>query len=142
MKLDMLRSIGADHVIDYKKEDFTTNGKQYDLILDVKTNRSLFDITRALKSNGIYVTVGGSTRRLLQALIVSPWMQMAKNKKIGIVALKTNKDLLYMNELFDSGKVIPVIDGHYKLEDVAAAMKFYSTAAHKGKIVISIDHNS
>lgn len=142
MKLDMLRSIGADHVIDYKKEDFTTNGKQYDLILDVKTNRSLFDITRALKSNGIYVTVGGSTRRLLQALIVSPWIKMAKKKKIGIVALKTNKDLLYMNELFDSGKVIPVIDGHYKLEDVAAAMKFYSTAAHKGKIVISIDHNS
>ncbi len=142
MKLDMLRSMGADHVIDYKKEDFTTNGKQYDLILDVKTNRSLFDITRALKSNGIYVTVGGSTRRLLQALIVSPWMKMAKNKKIGIVALKTNKDLLYMNELFDTGKVIPVIDGHYKLEDVAAAMKFYSTAAHKGKIVISIDHNS
>ena len=142
MKLDMLRSMGADHVIDYKKEDFTTNGKQYDLILDVKTNRSLFDISRALKSNGIYVTVGGSTRRLLQALIVSPWMKMAKNKKIGIVALKTNKDLLYMNELFDSGKVIPVIDGHYKLEDVAAAMKFYSTAAHKGKIVISIDHNS
>ncbi len=67
---------------------------------------------------------------------------MAKKKKIGIVALKTNKDLLYMNELFDSGKVIPVIDGHYKLEDVPAAMKFYSTAEHKGKIVISIDHNS
>ena len=141
-KFDMLRSIGADHVIDYKKEDFTTNGKQYDLVLDVKTNRSLFDIARALKANGTYVTVGGSTRRLLQALLVSPWIKMARNKKIGIVALKTNKDLLYMNELFESGKVKPVLDGHYKLEEVPAAMKYYSTAEHKGKIVISIDHNS
>lgn len=139
-KLDMLRSVGTDHVIDYKKEDFTTNGKQYDLILDVKTNRSLFDIARALKPNGSYVTVGGSTRRLFQALLVAPWIKMTKNKKIGIVALKTNKDLLYMNELFESGKVKPIIDGHYKLEDVPAAMTYYSTAAHKGKIVISIDH--
>ena len=139
-KLAMLRSVGADHVIDYREEDFTRNGKVYDLILDAKTNRSLFDIARALKPNGTYVTVGGSMGRLLQALVVSPWIKMTKHKKIGIVALKTNKDLLYMNELFETGKVKPVIDGHYKLEDAPAAMKYYSTAAHKGKIVISIDH--
>ena len=140
-KLEMLQSIGAAHVINYKKEDFTRNGKEYDLILDVKTNRSLFDIARALKPGGTYITVGGSIRRLLQALAVSPWIKISRKKKIGIVALKTNKDLLYMNELFESGKMKPVIDGHYKLEDVPAAMKYYSTAAHKGKIVISIDHS-
>lgn len=140
-KLEMLQSLGADHVINYKKEDFTRNEKEYDLILDVKTNRSLFDIARALKPGGTYITVGGSISRLLQALIVSPWFKISRKKKIGIVALKTNKDLLYMNELFESGKIKPIIDGHYKLEDVPSAMKFYATAAHKGKIVISIDHS-
>src|SRR5215216_286544 len=71
-KLDMLRSMGFDHVIDYTKEDFTRNGKHYNLILDVKTNRSVFDYARALSPNGVYVTVGGSMGRLLQALFVKP----------------------------------------------------------------------
>lgn len=140
-KLEMLQSLGADHVINYKREDFTRNEKEYDLILDVKTNRSLFDIARALKPGGTYITVGGSISRLLQALIVSPWIKISRKKKIGIVALKTNKDLLYMNELFESGKIKPIIDAHYKLENVPSAMKFYASAAHKGKIVISIDHS-
>ena len=139
-KLDMLRSLGADHVIDYTKEDFTKEGKQYDIILDVKTNRSLFDYARALKPNGIYATVGGSIGRLLQALFVAPWIRMFTKKKIGIVALKTNKDLVYMNELFESGKMKPVIDGHYKLEDVPEAMRRFGKAEHKGKLVISINH--
>jgi NADPH:quinone reductase-like Zn-dependent oxidoreductase len=139
-KLEMLRSLGADHVIDYRKEDFTKSGKEYDLILDVKTNRSLFDIARALKTGGTYVTVGGSIGKLLQALFVSPWIKLTKKRKISIVALKTNKDLLYMNELFESGKLKPIIDGHYKLEDTPAAMQYYSTAAHKGKVVISVNH--
>lgn len=139
-KLDMLRSIGADHVIDYKKQDFTRSGKQYDIILDVKTNRSLFDCARALKPGGVYATVGGSIGRLLQALVVAPWISIFSKKKIGIVALKTNKDLVYMNELFETGKVKPVIDGHYKLEDAAAAMKAFGKAEHKGKLVISIEH--
>jgi NADPH:quinone reductase-like Zn-dependent oxidoreductase len=140
-KLDMLRSLGADHVIDYKKVDFTKNGKEYDLVLDVKTNRSLFDIARALKPGGTYVTVGGSIGKLLQALFVSPWIKLTKKRKISVVALKTNKDLLYMNELFESGKLKPIIDGRYKLEDTPAAMQYYSTAAHKGKVVISVSTN-
>ena len=140
-KLDMLRSIGADHVIDYKKQDFTRSGKQYDIILDVKTNRSLFDCARALKPGGVYATVGGSIGRLLQALVVAPWISIFSKKKIGIVALKTNKDLVYMTELFESGKVKPVIDGHYKLEDAPAAMKVFGKAEHKGKLVISIEHS-
>ena len=117
-KLDMLRSIGFDHVIDYTREDFTKNGQCYDLILDVKTNRSMFDYTRALCPNGIYVTVGGSMVRLLQALVLGPWISMISKKHIRIVALKPNKDLSYMNELFEAGKVKAIIEGPYRLDEL------------------------
>ena len=137
-KLDMLRSIGFDHVIDYTKEDFTKNGKRYDLILDVKTNRSIFDYTRALSPNGIYVTVGGSMPRLFQALLLWPWISMTSKKRIGIVALKLNKDLDFMNELFESGKVKPVIDGPYKLDEVPRVFRIFGGGTHKGKMVISL----
>ncbi|WP_462252957.1 NAD(P)-dependent alcohol dehydrogenase [Ferruginibacter sp.] len=137
-KLDKLCSMGFDHVIDYTKQDFTKNGKFYDLILDVKTNRSMFDYARALCPNGIYVTVGGSMGRLLQALIMGPWISMISKKHIRIVALKTNRDLLYMNELFEAGKVKPLIDGPYKLNDFAEAFRLFDKAGHKGKVVITM----
>jgi NADPH:quinone reductase-like Zn-dependent oxidoreductase len=140
-KLEMLRVMGFDHVIDYTKEDFTRNGQHYDLILDVKTNRSILDYTRALRPNGMYVTVGGSIARLFQALIVGPWISMISKKKIGIVALKRNKDLAYMNELFEAGKVKPVIDGPYKLDEVPNAFRHFGEGAHKGKVVITVAHS-
>jgi NADPH:quinone reductase-like Zn-dependent oxidoreductase len=135
-KLDMLKALGFDHVIDYAKEDFTKNGRQYDLILDAKTNRSMFDYARSLSANGAYVTVGGSLRRLLQALIVRSWISMTQKKQIRIVALKTNKDLMYMNELFETGKIKPVIDGPYKLEQFPEAFRLFAKAEHKGKVVL------
>lgn len=135
-KMYMLRSMGFDHVIDYTKEDFTKNGKHYDLILDVKSNRSMFSYARALIPNGVYVTVGGSTARLLQALLLAPLIRIIYKKYIRIVALKTNKDLAYMNKLFESGKVKPVIDGPYKLEEVPAAFRLFAKGEHKGKVVI------
>lgn len=137
-KLDMLRSMGFDHVIDYTKEDFTKNGKHYDLILDVKTNRSMFIYARALSPNGVYVTVGGSISRLLQALLLAPLIRMIYKKYIRIVALKTNKDLAYMNKLFESGKVKPMIDGPYKLDEVPASFRLFGKGEHKGKVVIII----
>ena len=137
-KLDMMRSIGFDHVIDYTKEDFTKNGNRYDLILDVKTNRSVFDYARSLSRNGVYVTVGGSLPRLLQALLLAPWIRMTRKKHIRIVTLKTNKDLVYINELFETGKLKVVIDGPYKLEQLPEAFRLFGKAAHKGKIVITI----
>ena len=137
-KLDMLRSMGFDHVIDYTKEDFTKNGQRYDLILDVKTNRSIFDYTHALCRHGIYVTVGGSIGRLLQALLLGPWISMIRKKQILIVALKPNKDLAYMNGLFEAGKVKPVIDGPYRLDEVPDAFRLFAKGDHKGKIVITI----
>lgn len=137
-KLDMMRSLGFDHVIDYTKEDFTKNGKYYDLILDVKTNRSLFDYARALVPGGSYVTVGGSLSRLLQALFLAPWISLFHKKHIRIVALKVNKDLPYMNQLFEAGKIKPVIDGPYSFDEVPKAFSIFSKAEHKGKIVIRI----
>ena len=137
-KLDMLRSLGASHVIDYTKEDFTENGRTYDIILDVKTNRPIFHYLRALKPNGMYVTVGGSLNRLFQAFILSPWIGMFTKKRVRIVALKPNKDLLYMNELYEAGKLKPVIERFYTLEDIPEAFRHFGKAAHKGKIVISI----
>jgi NADPH:quinone reductase-like Zn-dependent oxidoreductase len=110
--------MGFDQVIDYTQEDFTKNGRCYDLILDVKTNRSIFAYTRALSPNGIYVTVGGSMARLWQFLFLGPLLAMFSQKSIRIVFLKPNKDLAYMNELFEAGKVKPVIDGPYKLSEV------------------------
>lgn len=141
-KLDMLRSLGFDQVIDYTKEDFTKNGQLYDLILDVKTNRSIFNYLRALKPNGVYVTVGGSMIRLFQALLLGPLISMIYKKKIRIVALKQNKDLAYMNELFEAGKVKPVIDGPYKLSEVPEAMRYFGEGNHKGKVIITVEHNN
>ncbi len=137
-KLEMLRALGFDHVIDYTKADFTKNGERYDLILDVKTNRSMFDYTRALSPGGTYVTVGGNTSGLLQALLLRPWVLLVSGKKLRIVALKTNKDLLYMNQLFEAGKVEPVIDGPYKLSDFLEAFRLFGNGEHKGKVVFSL----
>ena len=137
-KLEMMRSMGFAHVIDYTKEDFTKNGKCYDLILDVKTNRSMFDYARALCRNGVYVTVGGSTSRLFQSLLLAPWIRIIHKKHIRLVALKQNKDLNYMNELFEAGKLRVVIDGPYRFDQIPDAFRIFSKGEHKGKIVIRI----
>ncbi|MEE9402682.1 MAG: NAD(P)-dependent alcohol dehydrogenase [Desulfobacteria bacterium] len=140
-KLDMMRSMGFDHVIDYTKEDFTKSGQCYDLILDNKMNRSIFDYMRALSPNGIYVTAGGSMARLFQAFLLGPLISMFSKKSIRIVALKPNKDLAYMNELFEAGKVKPVIDGPFKLSEVPEAIRYFGEGKHKGKVVITVAHN-
>ncbi|MES2776519.1 MAG: NAD(P)-dependent alcohol dehydrogenase [Bacteroidota bacterium] len=138
VKLDMLHAVGFDHVIDYTKEDFTKNGQRYDLVLDVKTNRSMFGYSRSLNRNGRYVTVGGSMGRLLQALFLGPWISMFSKKYIRIVPLKPNKDLLYMNGLFETGKMKPVIHGPYKLQEFSEAFRVFSKGEHRGKVVITM----
>jgi NADPH:quinone reductase-like Zn-dependent oxidoreductase len=137
-KLETLRAMGADHGIDYLKEDFTRSGKQYDLILDVKTNRSPLAYARALNANGTYVTVGGSIPRLLQALILGPLISRLNHKQVRIVTLKPNKDLGYMNELFEAGKLVPVIDGPFTLAEVPEALRHFGTGDQKGKIIVTM----
>jgi NADPH:quinone reductase-like Zn-dependent oxidoreductase len=137
-KLDMLRSIGFDHVIDYTREDFTKNGRCYDLILDVKTNRSMFTYARTLSRGGTYVTVGGSLFRIFQALCLRSWIWLTQKRHIRIVALKPNKDLAYINELFKAGKLKPVVDGPYKMEEIPEVFRIFAQGTHKGKLVIVI----
>lgn len=137
-KLDMLRALGADHVIDYRKEDFTRNRKCYDLILDVKTNRSPFAYARALRPNGTYVTVGGKIPRLLQLAFVGPLISRMSTTQLRVVGLKPNEDLAYVNQLFEAGRLTPVIDRQYRLAEVADAFRRFGAADHKGKIVITM----
>jgi NADPH:quinone reductase-like Zn-dependent oxidoreductase len=125
-------------VVDYLEEDFTRSGRQYDLILDVKTNRSPFAYLRALNTNGTYVTVGGSIPRLLQALVAGPFTSRLYHKHLRLVGLRPNKDLTYINELFDAGKLRPVIDGPYVLADLPEALRLFGTGDHKGKIIVTI----
>lgn len=137
-KLDMLRALGADHVIDYRVEDFTRSGERYDLILDVKTNRSPLAYARALNPEGTYATVGGSILRLLQARVLDPWISRWSDKHVRIVVLKPNKDLAYMNELFEAGKLVPVIDRSFQLAEVPEAFRLFGTGDHKGKVIVTM----
>ena len=137
-KLDMMRSIGFDHVIDYRTEDFTKSGKRYDLILDTKTNRSLFDYLRALNPGGAYVTLGG-TSHLAQVGLLGPWIGRLIKKRVFLVMLKPNKGLPYLCELFDAGKLVPVIDGPYRFSQAREAIRLFEAARHRGKVVITID---
>ena len=137
-KLQMMRSIGFDHVLDYTKEDFTQTGQCYDLILDTKTNRSIFKYTRALSPGGTYVTVGGSTARLFQAFFLAPFIRVLTKKNVRVLGLKPNKDLDYVNELFEAGKITPVIDGPYELSEVPEVIQRFGDGSHKGKLVISL----
>jgi NADPH:quinone reductase-like Zn-dependent oxidoreductase len=138
-KLKMMKEIGFDHIIDYRKEDFTKNGQTYDLILDAKTTRSSFDYLRALRSKGKYVTVGGYLNRLFPMFLTKPWISIFSTKRIYIVALKPNKDLNYISELFEAGKIRPVIDGPFNLSEAAKAIQYFGEGKHSGKVVIQMN---
>jgi NADPH:quinone reductase-like Zn-dependent oxidoreductase len=139
-KLDMLRSIGADHVIDYKQEDFTKNDQLYDLILDVVAYRSIFTYQRALEPGGTFVFVGGSTSAIFQALLLAPLVSRNGNKKMGIVMWKPNDkdDLELLTELFEAGKISPEIDRSYPLSEVPEAFRYIEGGHAKGKLIITV----
>ena len=137
-KQDFLRSLGFDHVMDYSLVDFTRTGLSYDLILDVKTDRSPFAYARVLKPKGTYVTVGGSTPRLVQCLVFGRWIARTRNKHVRILGLKPNQGLDGMTELLEAGTVVPSIDDIYPLSEVPKAIQRFGEARHKGKIIIAI----
>ena len=141
--LDMVRSIGADQVIDYTQEDFTQNGQRYDLIVDAVGNRSVSDYKRALSSKGICVIIGYSSPvLLLQHMFQGTWISMTGSKRIGLMGtMKPNKkDLVFMKELLEAGKVKPVIDRRYPLNKVAEAIRYLEEGHARGKVVITLDH--
>jgi len=142
-KLDMVRSIGADHVIDYTREDFTKSGQRYDLILANAGDRSIFDYKRALTPEGIYVCTGGSLAQYFQATLLGPLISMTGSKKLGSMFAKPNqKDYVFLIELFEAGKVVPVIDRRYPLSEVAEALRYYGEGHARGKVVITVDPNN
>jgi len=139
--LDMVRSIGADHVIDYTQADFTQNGQRYDLIFDAVGNRSVSDYQRALSPNGICAVAGFTTlSRLFQVIFLGAWVSRTGRKKIGMMATaKPNqKDLVFIKEFLEAGKVVPVIDRCYPLSDTAEAIRYLEKGHARGKVVIAV----
>lgn len=137
-KLKAMVSQGFDTIIDYKKEDFTKSNQQYDLILDCKTNRSLWKFLKVLKPKGKYVSIGGKSGNLLQIFYMSPILKLFSKKRMRIVLLKVNKDLEYINQLYKENKINCVIDGPYTFDKIPWAIQRFGDGLHNGKIVISV----
>ncbi len=139
--LDMVRSIGADHVIDYTREDFTNNGQQYDLIYCAVGNRSITEYKRALSPNGICAIAGfTSLGRLFEHMILGPWRSKSDGQQVGLMetASPNKKDLLVIKELLESAKIKPVIDKSYPLSETAEAIRYLETSRARGKVVITV----
>jgi NADPH:quinone reductase-like Zn-dependent oxidoreductase len=141
--LNIVRSIGAEHAIDYTREDFTKKKKRYDLIIAVNGHHPISAYKRALSPSGVYVVIGGSMAQIFQGMLLGPWMSMTGSKKIGNLLHRPNqKDLVFMSELLEDGKVKPVIDRCYKLSEVPEALRYFGEGHAQGKIVITVEHNN
>jgi NADPH:quinone reductase-like Zn-dependent oxidoreductase len=139
--VEMVRSIGADHVIDYTKEDFWVSGKQYDLIIDNAAYYSIRKPLRVLKATGVYVGVGGSssTASVLQSLIFNPIMAKMRGRRVvSFIANVNQADLIFMKELLEAGKVVPIIERKYSLTETPQAIRHVEEGHTQGKVVIAI----
>jgi NADPH:quinone reductase-like Zn-dependent oxidoreductase len=138
-KLNVVRSLGADHAIDYLQEDFTKTGERYDLIIDCQNFRSMFDNRRALEPGGTYAMIGGSIPRVYQLWFLSfiAWLTR-EDRTLCLVAEGPNKGLAELKELMEAGKLVPVIDRTYQLRDVPDALRYFGEGQHKGKIAIEV----
>jgi NADPH:quinone reductase-like Zn-dependent oxidoreductase len=134
--LDMVQSVGADHVIDYTEEDFTENVGRYDLIFDIVANHSMSDYMRALSPKGSYVACAFNPTTLFFGSLVSK----ADGKKASSLSAKTNRsDLVFMAELLAAGKVVPFVDRVYQLSQVSEAMRYLEEGLHRGKVVVTME---
>ena len=144
--LDMVRSIGADHVVDYTREDFTRSGQKYDLIYDAIGNRSVSDYRRALKPNGRCVIAGfTSLPRLVGHMVMGRWTSRRSDRWVGMMGISnaSKEDLLIIKELLESGKVVPVIDRRYPLRETAEAIRYLEQGHARGKVIINVaSHDS
>jgi NADPH:quinone reductase-like Zn-dependent oxidoreductase len=138
-KMEMMRSIGADHIIDYTRTDITKNGQAYDLILDAAAYRSVFDYSPILTSEGTYVLVGGSTARLFQVLLFGALISKISGRKVQCLASKPNQaDLAILRDFLATGRIVPFIDRTYNLSEVPMAIRQLEQRQVRGKIAISI----
>jgi len=139
IKMDFLKFLGADHVIDYTREDFRQSASRYDLILDPMAHRSLLDYSRVMNPKGKYVMIGGAVKRIFQMLYLGLWISMTSNKKIGFLVHKPNReDLNALNKLYEDGKIKPIIDRSYPLSEVAEALRYFGEGQVRGKIIITV----
>ena len=140
-KMDMVRGLGADEVIDYTREDYTRRGQRYDWIVDVAGNRSILECRRALKAGGVYVIVGGPTSRILGALLLGPLISLAGSRTMGLMLgwkLFKKEDVVLLKELIEAGKISPIIDRRYPLADVPEALRYLQGGHARGKVVITV----
>lgn len=138
--LEQARSIGADHVIDYTKEDFTKNGQQYDLVFAANGYHSLSAYKRALTPKGIYIMAGGTMGQIFQSMLIGPMMSENGGRKMsGISAKRSQDDLVFIKELFEAGKIKSVIDKRYPLGEAAEALRYLGAGHARGKVVISVE---
>jgi NADPH:quinone reductase-like Zn-dependent oxidoreductase len=132
------RSIGADNVVDYTREDFTRSGQRFDLIMAANAYHSIFDYRRALNRDGIFVWAGGKVS--LQSMLLAPLLSMLGRKKMGTFLAHLNKqDLVFLRDLLETGKVVPVIDRRYPLRDAAEALRYLGEGHAQGKIVLTVE---
>lgn len=139
-KLDFLRGLGADQVIDYTAEDYTRGGQRFDWIVDIVGNRSIFECRRVLRPGGVYVMVGGSTSRMLGTMFLGPLISLAARRKMGFLWWKPFRkaDVVLLTELIETGKVRPVVDRRYPLAEVADALRYLEAGHARGKVVITM----
>lgn len=138
--LEIARSIGADHLIDYTREDFTKNGQQYDIILGVNGYHPIFDYRRALSPAGVYIAVGGALAQTIQALMIGGLLSKIGQQTLSFMGVATtdHKDLIIIRDLLESGKVIPVIHRCYPLSEAAEALRYLGEGHAQGKVIINV----
>lgn len=137
-KLKKLLSLGANVVIDYQQEDFSKNGIQYDLIIDVVANRSINTYKKSLKPHGKFEMIGGKMSSILQAAFLGPLLSNFSKKRLGILVHEPNKNLLQLTEFIHQGKVRPIIDKQFPLSETADAFKYFAEGNFFGKVVITM----
>jgi len=141
--VDLVRSLGADHVIDYTKQDFATSGQHYDLILSTAGYRSVFDYKRALSPQGTYVSAGGSMAQVYQGMFLGPLISMRGDKKLTYLYARQNQqDLVFLKELIEAEKVKAVIDRRYPLSEAPEALRYYGEGHSRGKVVVTVAQQS
>ncbi|MGI9530539.1 NAD(P)-dependent alcohol dehydrogenase [Lutimonas sp.] len=138
-KLSTMKMQGFDRVIDYKTEDFTKSKRKYDLILDCKTNRSLWKFLKVLTPQGKYISIGGKSGKLLQMIYMGPLVKLVSQKRLHMVMLKANDDLEFINKLYAEKKIDCVVDGPYSFDQLPWAVQRFGDGLHHGKIVISVN---
>ncbi len=141
-RAEFVRSLGADHVVDYTTVDYTTTGKRYDWILDTDSHQPILRCRRALRPKGVYVTLGGSTRRLLAAMVLGPVISLASGKQLGLMLWWKPfhpADVSTLADRIEDGTLMPVIDRRFPLSQIDDALRYVDEGRPSGKVMITID---